>query len=197
MYDALTSRYTFSCPARGETRVQLSDFRSLERLDGTSHPVVYSVRFSCGCGDEHPALVSHDELDWAPLGLHSGRFLNLMTSRVEDVAVELGDLAARRIQQGEWPWSFFCYPEDRARPIFPSAFLLLAAADRVAVAVRCPVCSRMSVNLVSHAHVDLPFVNDAEIGVVAHVFHADAGGLVDEFRSFLSSRDFDSRRLGL
>jgi hypothetical protein len=197
MYDALTSRYTFSCPARGETRVQLSDFRSLERLDGTSHPVVYSVRFSCGCGDEHPALVSHDELDWAPLGLHSGRFLNLMTSRVEDVAVELGDLAARRIQQGEWPWSFFCYPEDRPRPIFPSAFLLLAAADRVAVAVRCPVCSRMSVNLVSHAHVDLPFVNDAEIGVVAHVFHADAGGLVDEFRSFLSSRDFDSRRLGL
>jgi hypothetical protein len=197
MYDALTSRYTFSCPVRGETRVQLSDFRSLERLDGTSHPVVYNVRFSCRCGGEHPALVSHDELDWAPLGLRSGRFLNLMTSRVEDVAVELGELAARRIQEGEWPWSFFCYPEDRPRPIFPSAFLLLAAADRVAVAVRCPVCSRMSVNLVSHAHVDLPFVNDPEIGVLAHLFHADADGLVDEFRDFLTSVDFDSRRLEL
>jgi hypothetical protein len=197
MYDALTSRYTFSCPVRGAARVQLSDFRSLQRLDGTSHPVVYSVRFSCGCGDEHSALVSHDELDWAPLGLHSGRFLNLMTSRVENVAVELGDLAARRIQDGEWPWSFFCYPEARPRPIFPSAFLLLAASDRVAVAVRCSACSCMSVNLVSHAHVDLPFVNDTEIGVVPHVFEADAHGLVYEFRDFLSSADFDARRLEL
>jgi hypothetical protein len=197
MYDALTSRYTFSCPVRGETRVQLSDFRSLERLDGASHPVVYRVSFSCTCGGEHPALVSHDELDWAPLGLHSGRFLNLMTSRVENVAVEFGDLAARRIQGGEWPWSFFCYPEDRPRPIFPSAFVLLAASDRVAVAVRCPACARMSVNLVSHEHLDLPFVNDSEIGVVAHVFHADAWDLAEEFRAFLSSGDFDSRRLGL
>jgi hypothetical protein len=197
MYDALTSRYTFSCPVRGETRVQLSDFRSLERLDGASHPVVYRVSFSCTCGGEHPALVSHDELDWAPLGLHSGRFLNLMTSRVENVAVELGDLAARRIQGGEWPWSFFCYPEDRPRPIFPSAFVLLAASDRVAVAVRCPACARTSVNLVSHEHVDLPFVNDPEIGVVAHVFRADAWNLAEEFRAFLSSGDFDSRRLGL
>ena len=27
MYDALTSRYTFACPVRGETRVTLSAFR--------------------------------------------------------------------------------------------------------------------------------------------------------------------------
>jgi hypothetical protein len=195
MYDALTSRYTFSCPLRGETRVQLSDFRSLDRLDGTSHPVVYRVSFACACGDEHPGLVSHDELDWAPLGLQSGGFVNLMTSRVEDVAVELGDLAARRIQAGEWPWSFFCYPEDRPRPIFPSAFFLLAASDRVAVAVRCPVCARTSVNLVSHEHVDLPFVNDREIGVVGHVFQPDADGLMLEFRDFLASGEFDARRL--
>jgi hypothetical protein len=194
MYDALTSRYTFACPVRGETRVQLSSFRRLERMAGTSHPVVYRVRFSCVCGDEHPGLVSHDELDWAPLGLHSGRFVNLMTSRIEDVAVELGDLAARRIQAGEWPWSFFCYPEDRPRPIFPSSFLLLAAADRVAVAVRCPVCARMSVNLVSHDHVDLPFVNDREVGVVEHVFDGDATALLYEFQSFLGSGEFDARR---
>ena len=120
-----------------------------------------------------------------------------MTSHVEDVAVELGDLAARRIQAGEWPWSFFCYPEDRPRPIFPSSFFLLASCDRVAVAVRCPVCARTSVNLVSHEHVDLPFVNDREIGVVGHVFQPDADGLVDDFRDFLGSGDFDSRRLRL
>ena len=197
MFDALTSRYTFACPVRGESRVQLSDFRLLDRLDGTAHPVVYRVRFACGCGGEHEGLVSHDELDWAPLGLHSGTFLNLMTSRVEDVAVELGDLAARRIGAGEWPWTFFCYPEDRARPVFPSSFFLLAVADRVAVAIRCPACERASVNLVSHEHVDLPFVHDREIGVVEHVFHHDADGLVGEFNEFLASASFDARRVDL
>ena len=197
MYDALTSRYTFACPVRGETRVQLSDFRTLSHLEGTAHPVVYHISFACLCGDEHPGLVSHDELDWAPLGMHSGSFVNLMTSRVEDVAVELGDLAARRIKAGEWPWTFFCYPEDRPRPIFPSAFFVLASSERVAVAVRCPACARISVNLVSHEHVDLPFVNDREIGVVEHVFHADAGGIVHEFRDFLGSAAFDHRRLQL
>ena len=80
MYDALTGRYTFSCPHREEARVTLSAFRRLERLPGAAHPAVYGVRFDCGCGDEHPGLVSHDELDWAPLGAAAGRFLNLMTS---------------------------------------------------------------------------------------------------------------------
>jgi hypothetical protein len=197
MYDALTSRYTFACPVRGETRVQLSDFRSLRRLDGTSHPVVYRVTFSCACGGEHPGLISHHDLDWAPLGLSGGTFLNLMTSRREDVSAELGELAARRIEAGEWPWSFFCYVEDRPRPVFPSAFLRLVAADRVAVAVRCPACARLAVNLVSHEHVDVPFVNDREVGVVEHVFADDASQLVHEFRYFLDSREFDSRRLQL
>jgi hypothetical protein len=197
MYDALTGRYTFSCPVKGETRVTLSAFRRVDRLEGAAHPAVYSVTFDCGCGDDHVALVSHDELDWAPLGLGDTTFVNLMTSRVEPVATELGDLAARRIQAGEWPWSFFCYPEDRPRPIFPSSFFLLAAADRVAVAVRCPVCTRTSVNLVTHPHVDLPFHNDREIGVVPHVFHGDVEPIVDDFRAFLGSGEFDARRIDL
>ena len=198
MYDALTSRYTFSCPVRGKTRVTLSDFRRLDRLPGTAHPVVYSVAFACTCGDDHVGLVSHDELDWAPLGLDTGVFLNLMTSRYEDTALELGDLAARRIQAGEWPWSFFCYPEETPRPVFPSSFSLLAPGDRsLGLAVRCPTCSRLSVNLVSHSHVDVPFANDAEIGVVEHIFEGDAVALVDEFHHFLASADFDARRLNL
>ncbi len=142
MYDALRTRYTFSCPHRGETHVRLSSFRSLERLAGAAHPVVYTVRFACACGDEHPGLVSHDELDYAPLGLGEGRFLNLMTAQLQQVERELGDLAARRIQAGEWPWTFFCYPEERPRPVFPSAFFLLSAGeDQVGVAVRCPACA--------------------------------------------------------
>jgi hypothetical protein len=198
MYDPLTSRYTFACPHRGEARVSLSDFRTLERLEGTAHPVVYRVRFACSCGDEHDGLVTHDELDWAPLGLEGGVFLNLMTTRVEPLAGELGDLAAARIKAGEWPWSFFCYPEERPRPVFPSAFFLLAPGQgRLGLAVRCPACQRTSVNIVSHAHVDVPFHNDRQVGVVEHVFPADADAAVEEFRAELWSAGFDARRLEL
>jgi hypothetical protein len=198
MYDALTTRYTFSCPARGESRVTLSAFRSFEQLPGAAHPAVFRVRFACSCGEDHDGLVSHDELDWAPLGLEGGLFLNLMTSRVEPVGSELAELAAARIGAGEWPWSFFCYPEKRPRPVFPSAFSLLAPAEEtLGLAVRCPVCLRLSVNLVSHQHVDLPFHNDVEVGVVGHVFADDALLTLEEFRAELYSTSFDGRRLAL
>jgi hypothetical protein len=198
VYDALTGRYTLACPAHGETRVQLSSFRRLERLPGAAHPAVYRIDFACGCGAEHPGLVAHDELDWAPLGLQAGKFLNLMTDRLEDAAFELGDLAAARIGAGEWPWSFFCYLEERPRPVFPSSFLLLAPADGwLGLAVRCPACSSLSVNLVSDAHVDVPFWNDARVGVVQHVFAEDALCTLEAFRAELYSSSFDERRLHL
>jgi hypothetical protein len=200
VYDALTTRYSFSCPERGEARVALSSFRRIEQLPGAAHPAVFEVDFDCGCGGQHPGLVTHDELDWAPLGLAEGVFLNLMTTTLDAVEEELADLAARRIGAGEWPWSFFCYPEERPRPIFPSSFFLLAPAEdgaAVGIAVRCPVCGSVSVNLVSAAHVDLPFHNDAEIGVVEHVFAADAERAVEEFAAELYSARFDARRLSL
>ena len=199
MYDALTSRYTFACPHRGETRVALSSFRTLEPLAGTAHPVVYRVHFACPCGDEHDGLVSHDELDWAPLGLAGdASFVNLMTSRVEPLALELGELAALKIKAGEWPWSFFCYPEERPRPVAPSSFFLLAPGDgAIGLAVCCPACRRTSVNLVSHRHVDLPFWNDREVGVVEHVFAEDLHATVEEFHAELWSASFDARRLTL
>ena len=198
MYDAWTTRYTFSCPSRGESKVRLSAFRTIERLPGAAHPAVYRIMFECGCGEEHPGLVSDDDLDWAPLGLGEGQFVNLMTDRLEPAAEELGDLAAGRIRAGEWPWSFFCYPEDRPRPVFPSSFFLLAPGDgSLGLAVRCPDCRRTSVNLVSHEHIDLPFHNDAEVGVVPHVFAADAEAMVAEFRAELESSSFDARRLRL
>jgi hypothetical protein len=196
MYDALRSQYTFACPTRGEAMVRLSSFRTLERLPGAAHPAVYRVLFECGCGDEHPGLVSDDELDWAPLGLGEGQFVNLMTTRVENSAPELADLAATRIRAGDWPWSFFCYPEGRPRPVFPSSFFLLAPGDgSLGLAVRCPACRRTSVNLVSPEHVDLPFHNDAEVGVVPHVFPHDAEAMIAEFRAELESASFDARRL--
>ena len=200
MYDVFKARYEFSCPERGEARVALSSFRRIEQLPGAAHPAVFGVDFACGCGDQHPGLVTHDELDWAPLGLGEGVFLNLMTAKLDPLEEELADLAASRIQAGEWPWSFFCYPEERPRPIFPSSFFLLAPADdgtSVGVAVRCPVCDQVSVNLVSAEHVDLPFHNDTEIGVVEHLFRADAERALEEFSSELYSGTFDARRLSL
>jgi len=185
----------------GETHVRLSRFRRLEQLPGAEHPAVFRVEFACGCGGDHPGLVTHTDLDLAPLGLQDETtYLNIMTSRVESLGDELGELAAARIKAGEWPWSFFCWAEDRPRPVFPSAFKVLAPAvsgDRVGVAVRCPVCSSVSVNLVSQAHVDVPFVNDREVGVVEHVFADDATAAIEEFRAELYSASFDARRLGL
>jgi len=200
MYDALTTRYTFACPARGETSVKLSAFRELDRLPGASHPAVFRVRFACPCGDEHPGLVSHEELDWAPLGLQGRTFVNLMTARVEQLDSEFGDLAIHRIRAGGWPWTFFCYPEERPRPVFPSFFRLLAPSEEgssIGLAVLCPACLRVSINLVSAEHVDLPFHNDAEIRVVEHVFAADAHRTVEEFHARLYSSEFDASRRSL
>ena len=198
MYDALTGRYTFSCPHREETRITLSSFRRLERLPGASHPAVYEVVFDCGCGDAHPGLVSHDELDVAPLGGDGAVFLNLMTSRLDDVGVELRAAAAARVRAGEWPWSFLCVPEGRPRPVCPSSFVAIAPGSSAhGLAVRCPVCNSLSVNLVSQAHVDLPFWNDARVGVVEHVFAEDAFRTLEDFRLELYSSQFDERRLHL
>jgi hypothetical protein len=198
MYDSLTGRFTFPCPARGEARVTLSSFRELERLPGAAHPAVFRVLFACGCGEEHSGLVTHDDLDWAPLGLQGGSFYNVMTARLDPCELELSDLAARRIQAGEWPWSFFCYPEERPRPVFPSSFFLLAPSDgSLGLAVRCPACQRTSVNLVSQAHVDVPFHNDSAVGVVEHVFAVDVDRTLEAFRAELYSSSFDSRRLSL
>jgi hypothetical protein len=199
MYDRLTTRYTFACPEHGDTRVALSSFRRLERLPGASHPAVFGVRFECGCGEEHPGLVTHEELDWAPLGLGTSiSFLNLMTARLEALEAELAELAATRIGAGEWPWSFYCYPENQARPVFPSSFFLLAPGQsRVGIAVRCPVCSRTSINLVSEQHGALPFHTHEEIGIVEHVLPADAEHIVEEFAAELDSAQFEARRLEL
>jgi hypothetical protein len=201
--DALTSTYRFSCPTRGEATVRLSSFRTIERLPGAAHPVVFCVVFACACGDEHVGLVTETELDWQPLGLEPGRtFVNLMTSHHDDLSADLLAIALDRISAGEWPWSFFCYLEERTRPVTPSAFVRLAPGAEVrsgslGLAVRCPVCGAVSINVVSEPHVDLPFWNDPHVGVVEHVFGADALRTIDAFRAELHSARFDERRLAL
>ncbi len=204
MYDPLTSTYSFACPHGRGTRVPLSSFRQLERLPGAAHPAVYSVLFDCGCGEDHLGLVSHEDLDWAPLGTSAEiSFRNLMTSHDDSLAGELTDLAAGRIRAGEWPWSFFCLLEGRPRPMTPSALALVAPGlveqrdGSFGIAVRCPGCSALSVNLVTRAHVDIPFWNDTRVGVLDHVFPTDAVTVLEEFRAELLSARFDEKRLEL
>jgi hypothetical protein len=198
MYDGLTGRYTFACPVKGDVRLPLSAFRLLDRLPGASHPAVFKVTFSCECGGEHEGLVAHDELDWAPIAGSDASFVNLMTSKVEPAAGELLELAAAHIRAGEWPWSFFCYPEELPRPVFPSSFRVLAAGEeRVGLAVECPACARTSVNLVTHRHVDVPFYNDSEVDVVEHIFAGDRARTLEAFRAELDSGAFDARRRDL
>jgi hypothetical protein len=199
MYDALTASYGFACPHRGEAHVALSSFRRVERLPGASHPALFRVVFACECGEEHFGLVAHDELDWAPLGATAqDPFFDLMTSHQGSVGDELLELTVQRLRAGEWPWSFFCYPEERPREAYPSAFSLLAATGpHVAVAVRCPACTRTSINLVSRPHLDVPFHNDRQIGIVEHVFAEDRASMVAAFAEELHSSRFDARRLEL
>jgi len=199
MYDPLTSTYSFSCPHGRGAQVPLSAFRTLERLPGAAHPAVYRIQFACWCGGEHPGLIAHDDLDWAHLGTTIDRtFRNLMTAHDDPIAAELVDLSAGRIGAGEWPWSFFCFLEGRPRPVTPSAFTLIAPGGRAfGVAVQCPACSSVSVNLVTREHVDVPFWNDANVGVVPHVFERDALHALAAFRAELDSAYFDERRLDL
>ena len=197
--DALTGTFRLPCPTAGFSRVRLSSFREIERLAGPAHPAVYRVVFVCTCGDEHLALVGHDALDWSPLGLdEQATFVNLMTSRRDDLAAELAGLASARIGRGEWPWCFFCYLENAPRPVTPSAFRLLAPGSReVAVAVRCPACGSTSINLVTRPHLDVPFHSDACVGVVEHAFDGDVLRTIDAFRAELESSSFDEKRLRL
>ncbi len=198
MYDGLTGRYTFSCPGSGAVSVRLSSFRLVERLPGAGHPAVYRVRYACPCGEEHEGLVTHEELDWAPLGASDVSFFNIMTARLERAADELIERAAALIRAGEWPWSFYCYPEGGPRPVYPSAFHVLAPAqDAVGLAVRCPSCSQTSVNVVSCRHVDEPFYNDRAVGVVEHIFPRDRDEALAAFCAELDSGSFDARRRDL
>ena len=198
MYDQLTGRYTFACPARGEVRVPLSRFRLLERLPGAAHPAVFKITFACDCGAEHHGLLTHEELDWAPLAGSDSDFLNLMTARLEPVADDLLELAAHRIRAGVWPWSFFCYPEERPRPVTPSAFRVLSGGEsELGLAVECPGCAHTTVNVVSHEHVNVPFYNDRRVGVVEHIFALDRERALAEFRDELDSHAFDASRRDL
>jgi hypothetical protein len=190
MFDQLRNQYSLRCPAQDErTWVAVSAFRRIRRLRGAAAPAVFRVEFDCGaCGDVHETLVTHDRLDWAPLGTETSEtFTNLLTGRRELLATELVEVATEQLRRGRWPWSFWCHPESAMRPGFPSSLRFVTpehdhGTERVGVLVRCFSCARHTVNIVSRAHLDVPWHNDRRIGYVAQVFDGDAIAPEERFR---------------
>ena len=176
MYDPLTSRYAFACPVRGETHVLLSAFRSIEQLPGAAHPAVFRVRFDCGCGEEHDGLA-----DARGARLGAARAARGRVPQPHDRASRPRGRGARRARsRAHQAWGvavellLLSRGAGRVRCSRPRSRCSRRRTGPVGLAVRCPSCRRLSLNLVSHSHVDVPFHNDREIGVVEHVFAEDA-----------------------
>ncbi|HYX85683.1 MAG TPA: hypothetical protein VE777_11990 [Gaiellales bacterium] len=205
MYDTLRASYRFHCPRRGGdglTRVALSAFRRLERLPGAAHPAVYRIVYDCPCGEAHQGLVTHADLDYGPLAPVEVEFTNLLTGRNEPVGDELAELASGQVQRGNWPWQLYCSREARLKPVWPSSLAMVAPAETrrdefVGVAVVCPSCGEVSLNLVSGTHLDVPFYHDPVVRYVDRPF-GDARDLtVDWFHGQLHSARFDAERATL
>jgi hypothetical protein len=179
--------------------VRLSAFRRLERLPGAAHPAVYRVVYDCACGEPHQGLVTHADLDYGPLAPVEIEFQNLLTGRSEPVGDELAELARSQVQRGNWPWRLYCSREARLKPVWPSSLTMVAPAGEprdefIGVAVTCPSCGEVSLNLVSGAHLDVPFYHDRVVRYVDRPF-GDARDLtVDAFHHQLHSARFDAER---
>lgn len=189
MYDQLRNRYSLRCPEQDVLEwIPVSAFRTIRRLRGATSPAVFRVQFDCACGGRHESLVSHDRLDWAPLGTDSAEtFTNLVTGRRELLATELVEHATDQLRRGHWPWAFWCHPESAMRPGFPSSLRFVTPEhghgdDRVGVLVRCFSCARHTVNIVSRDHLDVPWHNDPAVAYVAQMFDGDRLAPEERFR---------------
>ncbi len=203
MFDPLRNRYQLRCPSHDEDAwVSVSEFRRIKRLHGASAPAVFRVAFTCGlCDRIHESLVSHDRLDYAPIAHDSLQtYTNLQTGSRELVGAELGEMTGQLIRQGSWPWTFYCHPESAVRPGFPSSLRFISEThdhhhDQIGVMVRCFACSRLSVNLVSRAHLDVPFHNDHHITYVAALVDDKYLSAEEAFRHQLASGNLSSEWL--
>jgi hypothetical protein len=201
VFDAVTNKYSFRCPIAGDTSwVAVSDFRQIRRLQGASAPAVFRVRYDCTCGSEHEGLVAHDTLDLEPLALDSSQtFFNIQTGTSELIASELGEMAMTMLKKGEWPWSFYCHPESAMRPGFPSSLRMIYPVEgdvhaRHGALVRCFSCQRMTVNLVSQEHLDVPFFSDRTIQYVDRILGTDHLSEEELFRHQLENGLFRTTR---
>ena len=204
MYDALTTTYTLLVPApRRDARaaVALPPARAAARAR--------SIRPSTASSS--PAAAATSTPGSSRTTTSTGRrsassdettFVNLMTSQRRAARrTSSRDLAAARIKAGEWPWSFFCWPEERPRPVFPSAFRLLAPTAAAAIAWRrraLPVLrARLGEPRLARARRRAVHERPRGRRRRSTCSRDDAGATVEEFRAELDSESFDARRLDL
>lgn len=207
MFDVLRNQYRLRCATTDDAAwIAISSFRSIKRLRGATSPAVFRVEFDCTCGERHESLITHDRLDWEPLGTEvTATFTNLLTGSRELLAHELSAVAAAQLKQGKWPWTFWCHPESAPRPGFPSSLRIVAPIDETArrtsedevlgVLVRCFSCARMTVNLVSRRHLDVPYYNDRRIHYVDSLVADEQMTGEEAFRHELWSGSFRSQLL--
>jgi hypothetical protein len=212
MHDLLRARYRLPCPTGREGRsvVALSAFRHVERIPGARHPAVYRIAYRCDCGGDHVCLLAHGDLDYGPIAgpmaefgrEHAPVFRNLMTGRMESVLDEMVELVRLQVQRGNWPWRLYCSRESRLRPVFPSSMSLVSPAEGrdarlVGVAMRCPSCGEVSLNLVSQPHLDVPFYHDRVVRYVDRPFGDGRDLTLERFHEQLHSARFDAERTDL
>ena len=160
---------------------------------------MFKITFACDCGGEHDGLVTHDELDWAPLAGSDSTFLNLMTARVESAARRAARPRRAADPVGRVAVELLLLPggATAARHARPPSGSSRTAEDELGLAVECPTCAHTSVNVVSREHVDVPFYNDRRVGVVEHIFVRDRERALAAFRDELFSGAFDAGRRDL
>ena len=119
--------------------------------------------------------MTHADLDYGPLAPVEVEFRNLLTGRTEPVATSSPRSPAAEVQRGNWPWRLYCSREARLKPVWPSSLTMVAPAGEtsdecIGVAVTCPSCGEVSLNLVSGAHLDVPFYHDRVVRSVDRPF---------------------------
>ena len=157
------------------------------RLPGAAHPAVYRIAYDCSCGDHHVGLVSHDDLDYGPLHAGGGRI-----PQPPDRPYRAGRRRAGRARPipcaaRELAVAAVLLPEARMRPVWPSSLAMVAPAESgrdgvlIGVAMSCPGCGEVSVNLVTGAHLDVPFYHDKVVRYVDRPYGDGRDLTVDVF----------------
>ena len=176
MYDVIRASYRFHCPRHphGELHsVALSRFRSIERLPGAAHPAVFRVTYRCDCGDDHVGLVSHDDLDYAPIGAAERRVPNLLTGRTGAGRGRAARAGPEPGAEGQLAVAAVLRPRGEAEagvPVQPDAWSARPRAELGGVAMRCPSCGELSLNVVTESHLDVPFYHDRTVRLIDRPF---------------------------
>ena len=146
MWDPLLACWMLRCPEQEQsTAVALNDFRRVERLDGPKRPPVHRVRYQCGCGEQHTALMTESELDWDPVRTPPPTHYDLQLGRQSWAASDFEERWIQALRHGQWPLRLPCRHEQATHPGWPSLLRAIEpdAQENLLVTYRCSACERI------------------------------------------------------